>query len=288
MSQASRSMPDQAGAEPIPEIRNFCFDVGPAVPRYWHNGSRPVTLLFNNLSVFFPPGERFFVHSVKAYREQLRSEPLRRQVQAFCAQEGIHSREHVRYNEMLRAQGFPIDAMERRIERILAGVRHDPKRIQLAVTVCLEHFTALLAELLLQPDSTLLEGAHPAMAALWRWHAAEENEHKAVAFDVFEQVGGTYAERAVVMLGTTAIFWGKVVEQQLRLMHADGILGSVGAWSELGRFVFRPRGLQSLLKPYLAFFKVNFHPWQHDNRALLEAWKREAALSPEYRRASAA
>ena len=283
----------------VPEIRNFQFGVGTSVPRYWLGGRRSVSLLFNNLSVFFPPGERFFVASVKAYRDRIRDPNLRAQVNAFCSQEGIHSREHMRYNDMLRTQGFPVAEMERRVEKILRRVRLDPKRIQLAVTVCLEHFTALLAELLLASEfaspgefpaaaEKVLEGAHPAMAALWLWHAAEESEHKAVAFDVFESVGGSYGERAVVMIGTTAIFLAKVVEQQLRLMHAEGILTDSREWWELGRFLFRTNnGLQSLWKPYWAFFKPSFHPWQHDCSALLERWKRDATASPEYRRVAA-
>ena len=36
----------------------------------------------------------------------------------------------------------------------------------------------------------IFHSADPAMAKLWRWHALEETEHKAVAFDVFQQVSG--------------------------------------------------------------------------------------------------
>ncbi len=269
---------------PMPEVRDFSFETGAEVPRYWHGGRRAVTLFFNNLSVFFPPGERFFVTSVKAFRDRIKEPQLAAEVKAFCAQEGIHSREHVRYNEMLRAQGYPIEVMEHRLTRLLNFVRWaNTKRVQLAVTVCLEHFTALMAEFMLGPLSQkLLDGAHPTMAALWRWHAAEEIEHKAVAFDVYQKVGGYYLERAVVMLGTTFIFWFKVFEQQVRLMRADGLGASWTEWRALFRYVFQPGGLQTLVRPYLAFFKPSFHPWQHDNRALLEDWKREIERSPEY------
>lgn len=269
---------------PMPEVRDFSFETGANVPRYWHGGRRALTLFFNNLSVFFPPGERFFVASVKAFRERIHEPQLAAEVKAFCAQEGIHSREHVRYNEMLRAQGYPIEVMEARLTRLLRFVRFsNTARVQLAVTVCLEHFTALMAEFLLGPLSRkLLEGAHPTMAALWRWHAAEENEHKAVAFDVYNKVGGYYLERAVVMLGTTLIFWFKVCEQQVRLMRADGIGASWAEWRALFRYLFQPGGLHTLVRPYLAFFRPSFHPWQHDNRALLEDWKRDVAQSAEY------
>lgn len=262
------------------EVRNVEFPLGGEVPRHWHGGRRSVTLFFNNLSIFFPAGERFFIASVKRYRDRIKDERLRAEVSAFCAQEGIHGREHIRYNEMQRDQGYPAEELEARVKRILAVVTaRAPKRHQLAVTCALEHFTALLAHFLLK-DPRLLEGAHPAMASLWRWHAAEENEHKAVAFDVYRLAGGNYIERAAVMAVATLIFWAKIAEQQARLMKADGILWSASEWWALFRFLFiEPGGMFSLLRAYLEYYRPGFHPWDLDNRDLLERWKAEEGSS---------
>jgi len=242
------------------------------VPRYWHGGNRAVTLFFNNLSIFFPAGERFFIAAVKAHVGQVEDAHLLEDARAFCAQEGIHSREHIRYNEMLRRQGYPVDAMEQRVERILSRVtRRATVRSRLAATCALEHFTALLAHFLLS-DHRLLDGAHPVMAALWRWHAAEENEHKAVAYDVYRATGGGYLERAVAMMIATVIFWAKVFEHQVRLMRADGLLFSGREWYGLFRFLYiEPGGLSGLFWPYLAYY-----------RGLLEAWRAELEASPSY------
>lgn len=265
------------------EVRNLKFDVSDEVPRYWHGGRRAVTLFMNNLSIFFPAGERFFIAAVKAHAGQLKDPLLLEQTRAFCAQEGIHSREHVRYNDMLRRQGYPVEAMEQRVERLLAGAtKRTTARGRLAATCALEHFTALLAHFLLSNDR-LLEGAHPVMAALWRWHAAEENEHKAVAYDVYRQTGGGYIERALAMIFATVIFWAKVFEHQVRLMWADGILFSPREWFDLFRFLFiDPGGLTSLFWPYWDYYRPSFHPWQLDNRGLLDAWKAELEASPSY------
>lgn len=271
---------------PVPEVRNLQFPVGERIARFWHGGQKSVTQFYNNLSVFFPEGERFFIQSVKAYRDAIKDDPqLSAEARAFYAQEGIHSREHIRYNQMLRAQGYPIDAMEARIERVLAHTtRINPPRMRLAVTCALEHFTALMADLLLQNPATLA-GADPVMAKLWRWHAAEENEHKAVAFDVFKAVGGTYTERAITMVGATLIFWFKVIEQQARMMHADGTVWDLREWARLGRYLFlKPGGMLRLIPKYFSYFRPSFHPWDHDNRAQLEAWKRELEAEPDYGR----
>jgi predicted metal-dependent hydrolase len=268
-----------------PEIRNLEFRTDDTIPRYWHGGRRSVTLFMNNLSVFFPAGERFFIASVKAHKQYIKDPELAAEARAFYAQEAIHSREHVRYNDMLRAQGYPVDAMESRVERLLGWVtKLTPLRMQLGVTCALEHFTALMADLLLTDDSRL-EGAEPTMARLWRWHAAEENEHKAVAFDVFKAAGGNYLERVLTMLGTTLIFWAKVAEQQVRMMHHDRILWSLREWYALLKFiVWKPGGLFPLLPTYFSYFRPSFHPWDHDNRELLYKWRLEIEHAPEYGR----
>jgi predicted metal-dependent hydrolase len=265
-------------------VRNVRFAMNDEVPRHWHGGHIAITSFFNNLSTFFPSGERFFVAAVNHYKERISDEKLRAEIKAFCGQEGFHSREHVRYNKMLDAQGYGGEALEDRVDRLLRFItRVTTPRMRLAATCALEHFTATLAHAVLS-DRRLLEDAHPVMAALWRWHAAEENEHKAVAYDVYEQVGGHYSERVVVMLVATAIFWAMVTEQQLRLMKIDKVLFSPRQWWSLFKFLWmKPGAMRGMWIHYVDYFRPGFHPWQLDNRDLLEAWKREYATSTTYK-----
>src|SRR5690606_34816671 len=51
-------------------IRDLQFDLS-QVPRDWHPAGSAVTTFFDNLSLFFPPGERFFVASVKAHANRV-------------------------------------------------------------------------------------------------------------------------------------------------------------------------------------------------------------------------
>lgn len=272
-----------ANAPLVPEVRNLKFELGSEIPRDWHGGRQAITSFFNNLSVFFPAGEKFFIVSVKAHKHYIRDPRLAEEARAFYSQEGIHSREHIRYNAVLKDQGYPVLAMEKRVERLLRLVsRLTTARQQLAVTSALEHFTALMAHLMLR-DAKVLEGAHPVMAALWRWHAAEENEHKAVAFDVYRAAGGNYVERCMVMVFATVIFWAKVFEHQVRLMRHDGTLFSLGEWRSLLSFLFvSPGAFRGLGALYLDYFRPSFHPWDLDNRDLLNEWKEELATSPAY------
>jgi predicted metal-dependent hydrolase len=258
----------------LPEVRNLRFALTGGIPRHWLGGRRSATTFFDNLSVFFPLGERFFVASVHAHEDHVTDPKLRAAMRAFCGQEGVHSREHVRYNEMLTSKGYPVPEMESRVKRILTRVaRRAPPRRQLAITCALEHFTALLGQLVLT-DPRILDDADATMAALWRWHSAEENEHKSVAYDVYEAVGGTYNERVLIMLATTVVFWGKVLEQQARMMKVDGTASSPREWAELVRFLFvEPGGMFGVARHYFDYFRPDFHPDDIDSAALTEAWK---------------
>ncbi len=271
------------------EVRNLSFELGPEVPRHWHGAGAAVTAFFNNLSILFPAGERFFIASVKAHRELLFDPRLQEEVRLFCAQEAIHGREHTRYNEMLRSQGYPIAAMLKSVSRILDTVGWLlPRRGRLAVTCALEHFTALLAQLVLE-DPRLLDSAHPAMASLWRWHAAEESEHKAVAFDVYKETGGGYAERTLLMFLTSLVFWGWIFRQQVRLMRTERMLFSQKEWGALVRFLFiEPGGMGRLFRLYLHYYRPSFHPADLSTQELLQRWKRDLPHAIGFTRAEKA
>ena len=97
------------------QVRNLRFDVASDIPHAWHAAGRSITTFFDNLSIFFPAGERFFIASVRAHMRHVTDPSLQEEVRTFNAQEGVHGREHARYNARLKAEGYPIDAMETRV-----------------------------------------------------------------------------------------------------------------------------------------------------------------------------
>jgi predicted metal-dependent hydrolase len=258
--------------------RDIRFDLDGSDVGGWHPAGRHVAHFFNALSVFFPEGEAFFIDSVLHYRDGIRSPRLAADVKGFIGQEGMHSREHRRYNRALVAAGLPVKELEARLGRHLEQVRArlSPEEA-LGVTIALEHFTAILADALLS-DDRVLDSADPRLAAVWRWHAIEETEHKAVAFDVFEQVMGSdwraYGVRARTMIGATLVFWFLVFRYHFALVRADGGAGDLRGWWRLFRFLWiSPGGLRRIVRPWLSYFRRDFHPWQHDNLGHVERWK---------------
>jgi len=182
-----------------------------AIPRHWLGGSVIATALANGVNLLFPMGERFFVRSVRHFQKQIAADPaLVEAVRGFAGQEGHHARAHEEVFQVLERQGFAIKPFLRVYEHIGYKVLEPlfSPSMRLAATAASEHFTAVLAEnFLTQMDERMV---HPAMRQLLAWHACEEIEHRAVAFDVFQKVDGRYSVRmgglAVATL-TLAGFW---------------------------------------------------------------------------------
>lgn len=178
------------------------------VPRWWFHGNPAITHFANGLNLLFPPGERFFIRSVKHYLDDIEDPELRKRVKAFFGQEGRHGHEHERFNDILRRQGLDIDRFLGIYEKVAFGFLEPsfPPNLRLSTTVALEHFTATLAKRAL--TNPFIDGAHPVMQRLLKWHAAEEIEHKAVAFDVLKQVDPRYWVRVAGLAIATSQLLG--------------------------------------------------------------------------------
>lgn len=256
--------------------RNVDVPFDPAqVPQDWCQANPFLTTHLAALSLLFPEGERFFVDSVKRYRDRITDPRLREEVAGFIGQEAMHGREHRAFNELCEAQGLrSAPRREAGLRRLLGLVRKVvPARGQLAATCALEHFTAILAELLLR-DGSMRDDLDPSVRPLWVWHALEESEHKAVAFDVFQKVSGSYVIRARAMVIASAFFIGFIAYSHFRLLAARGLLGDVRGQLRAFDYLWLRRGLfRRLIPAYLDYFRPSFHPNDRDTTALLDRWR---------------
>lgn len=256
--------------------RDVDFGLDPAaVPRDWAAGCPYATTMLAGLSLLFPEGERFFVDSVKQLRHEVDDPALREAIAGFIGQEAMHGREHRVLNDISAAHGHAEAAMvERRLRGLLDLARRVlPRRSQLAVTCALEHFTAILAENLLG-DPRQQADLDPSVRALWMWHALEESEHKAVAFDVYRAAGGGYWRRATTMLYTTAIFFAVLGLVQARMMVTRRVLWKPWTWTRGVRTMWLyPAYFTRMVPAYLDYFRPRFHPNDRDTDALLARWR---------------
>ncbi|MFZ6005628.1 MAG: metal-dependent hydrolase [Actinomycetota bacterium] len=230
-----------------------------------------------SLSAVFPDGEDFFVRSVRYYRDQITDPELKRQVAGFIGQEAVHGREHRVFNDRLSQLGYPTKRFER-ITRFGLEAREKiaPPASNLAATAALEHFTATLAELVLTSDETRAMFGHPEVRNLFLWHALEESEHKAVAFDVYKAIGGTERMRVWTMrflrFGFVAGMTVQVIISLLgdRATYRRGNLRQ--SWRRFRRSPIMRRELWQQLRDY---DRPDFHPDDSDTDVLVERWREQ-------------
>ena len=249
-----------------------------SVPRHFAQDGDLITSHFlAALSAVFPEGENFFIRSVRHYRDQITDPLLREQVSGFIGQEVVHGREHGAFNEHLATLGYPALKVDGLLRRSLEfRSRRITPIANLASTAALEHFTATLAELVMTSEQTREAMGHDAVRDLFLWHALEESEHKAVAFDVYRAVGGGERLRIVTMkivrymfvIGTTV----QVVVSLLgdRASYRPGALRA--SWRRFRKQPIVSRAVWEQLKEYE---RRGFHPHDRPTQDLIDTWREE-------------
>lgn len=248
-------------------IRRLFFDDNPLGSAFWAV-----------LQALFPDGERFFIKAVHDVRKRVHDPALQREIDAFMGQEANHGRAHREVNEIAQElHGVDLKTIERRTARIMAAFNrvHTPMQ-RLAMTAGAEHFTATVARYLLRHPEYLERFRDPAARHLVMWHALEEREHRAVAFDVYRQAGGGYWTRVVMFPWMATVLTPWITFEVVKLTaQLDGFRDRAGLRRGY-RSLFGSRGLLMKIGPGMRdFFRRDFHPNDDDQSALEAEWRRE-------------
>jgi predicted metal-dependent hydrolase len=250
------------------------LDWAQELPKYYFDNSPFKTHLLNALSITFPHGEKFFIDSVKNYKDQITDPSQLEAVTVFVKQENWHRYVHQQYNTWLVNQGLPAEHLEelslKKLEWTKAKLGH---RGWLCVTASMEHVTAIFAEhMLTHPE--LLDSMHPHFRQVWTWHAIEEIEHKSVAMDTLNAIGGGSRRKAMIL--TTINFVWDIAKSTVILLKHDKQLYKWRTVQDAGSLLFSTKNglITKLIAPWFTFMKKDFHPTQHDNTMLLSQFSK--------------
>ena len=280
---------NRAGASFPVRRMNFEFE---SVPEYWMNGSAGLTHFMTALSALFPAGEMFFIDSVRAVRQHPSIKDnveLQKEISAFIGQEAMHTQEHEGFNVSAQKYGHDVATLDRYTDRAIQTTRKvfaflgkpvgiTQEMVDLTATTALEHFTATIASQLLVNNHIQELMSDETMKTMWLWHAIEENEHKAVAYDVFEGVFGkgikSYLLRTGSLVAAMAILFCVQSYFVFRLLQQDKQLNRA-ALKDIYTYAYSPsKGIiTGMAREMIMYFKLGFHPNHHDTDALLEKWK---------------
>lgn len=262
---------------PIVPREKLDFGLDGDIPQYWFANDPFKTRLFDAMSTIFPEGERYFISCVRDFRDQVTDPQLQQEIRDFIRQEGQHGIVHTQYNDRLKAQGIDVDRLEGITRYMLFGLarKYAPAKQTLAETAAAEHMTAIMAHGFFERKEVLAH-ADARMRAMYAWHAMEEIEHKAVAFDVMQKIAKVgYLRRVLSMVLVTFGFNLHALLTVRYMLKVDGF----SRWQRTKMFakglawVFGPRGLyMPMFKHYIGYYKPGFHPWHTGQMHSYHLW----------------
>ncbi len=243
------------------------------VPRYWFDGDPFKTHFFNALSSVFPDGEAFFVRAVLHYKDRVTDPELLQAIRDFAGQEGAHAHQHDRHVQMLVDQGYHGIAKRNELaKKMMPWFNRKLPKESLAATASLEHLTAMLARRLLSRPEITTDPMDERMQVLWRWHALEEAEHKAVAYDVLQLVSPSRGYRVWALLNNTLGLVVETLDRMSIMLRRDGLMWNRKIWADGLRWLFGKGGLlRGMGADYRSYFREGFHPDDVDDRPLITA-----------------
>lgn len=264
-------------------VRNRRFSRESNLRRWWLNGDPFGSIFFTVHSASFPRGEAAFIDAVKDFSDGLPPQ-LANEVRSFMRQESNHSREHAMFNRLVENSGYDLRKIDEIMAEGIAKIKAQPPIFRLGTTMALEHYTAIAAhELLTNPIH--MKGMDPRFASIWRWHAIEEIEHKAVAFDVWLRATRNWSAwkrwtyRSWVMIIATIRFVLMIWNSSKEMLDQDGLSGWKNKLRILNYMVGKPGLYRRMIIPWLLYFKPGFHPWDVNDRHLIAEYETAEATS---------
>ena len=274
---------------PIIPIRHMKFDFdAQKLDHKFYLNDELASAYFASLSIFLTRGEDLVIDTARYHRDFIKDPLLKQRVTSLIGQEAIHSKMHEELNEAFMERDLPV-----KLFRFLAGFVFDyglerlPQPMKLSLMAGIEHFTAVLAEYMMNHEDMFFRSQDEKQRAIWMWHMLEESEHKDIAFDVYQELSNDYWLRVagffpalitiLVLISAASLivpfyrqpknlirwsYW-KSMPQSFKLIFGlkDGVYGSS-------------------LKHIFDYLRPDFHPNDHDTSEFL-AYYKETLLHPE-------
>jgi predicted metal-dependent hydrolase len=240
----------------------------------WNARLPELSHTLNGFQLALPYLEPYFIDAVRAARAHVKDPRLLADMEGFCAQEAQHARQHRLYCRMLRTRYPRLAELETRIQQSLVhSRRHDALEWRLAYTAGYECITAQLGRWLFKNAHEWFRDADPAFAQMMTWHAAEEIEHRQVAFDVLRAVNPSPRLRAKAIFAALSKTYADLTPAVTYMLEVDGY---AKRWdSRLRRLGVRLDAASTLLPSMLRYLMPSYHPCQEREPEGFARWVRD-------------
>jgi predicted metal-dependent hydrolase len=191
-------------------VRRIPFEFPDDLDPHWKHDEPELSHMINGASLTMPYLEPFLIDSIREALHRIDDPKIREAAKGFMAQEGQHYRQHRRYNELLKAKGYPElaeieDAMQAGYDRMR---QKRSLGFRMAYTAGFETMTLGVTSWLVNERRDLFRNADSRVASFILWHMVEETEHKSVAFDVYQAAcPGFWTRMLGVFTGSLHVMW---------------------------------------------------------------------------------
>ena len=275
----------QSKSIPIRHMK-FDFNFKDIDPKFYMNAEL-ASAYFASLSIFLTRGEDLVIDTARYHRDFIDDPILKQRVTSLIGQEAIHSKMHEELNEAYKLSGLPVSIF-RKLEHYVFeyGFERLPQPMKLSLMAAIEHFTAVLAEYMMNHEEVFFSSQDEKQRAIWMWHMLEESEHKDIAYDVFQKLSNNYALRVagffpalitILVLISFASFFVPFYRKPSNLF-------SLKYWKDVPRSYQLIFGLKdgvygSSIAHIFDYLRPSFHPNDHDTSLFLDYYK-EKLLNP--------
>lgn len=235
---------------------------------FWNKKRPEFSQIVNAASLAMPYLEPYLIKTMRQARPLISNPDLVRDLDLYCAQESAHYRQHRRFNDELKAiLPETVSALEKRLDEDYAWLGANRSlRFNLAYAEGFESMALAIGHLLIKDRDFLFGGSNTEVASLVLWHFAEEIEHKAVTYDVFEHVSGSAFWRFVGLFYATGhIFWRTRAGYQ-------AFLKAEGLWTNWRSRLALARVLIRVMRILAGRFVLIFIPGYHPNKIADPEW----------------
>ena len=186
----------------------------------------------------------------------------------------MHSKEHHAFHISAQQHGMNPESLEKVTGIVLKGLEKVfSKKLNLLVTVGLEHYTAVLVVSMMETVNEYM--TDKTIRDLWLWHSVEETEHKAVAFDLYEYLYGNglnaYLPRVTIFTLSLILITGLSTIYQIVLMKRDKQLSNLKTWQNF--FNFAAKQYKTFIPKFFEYYRYDFHPNQTNEKNLVATTK---------------
>lgn len=270
------------------KARKVQFDLSQS-PVHWLPDDIYSSHMINAIHLLLPAGELWFCRVYNKALPLITDPQLREDVRGFIRQEGIHAQAHRKGEDWLRDHGYDVDGYRRLIDWLfeqmlgetplalpfLKGRLNERQWLlfRVGVVAAIEHFTGLLGDWCLNSDGW--DKGDPVVADLFRWHLAEEVEHRSVAFELYQHLCATetgfYLGRQAIMALVFPLFMsvlahsGRVLARQdshpqAKKLGRKSILGVILKLQSTGQRYDNVPTLGLIVQRTLRWLSPSFHP----------------------------